>query len=144
MSDGTISARSAVSSESGSGACFRDRGLQQARLPLSRGTFAILALTAWELLLKARLLAAHGSDPKCLYVYEARTGKKGRPTRKRYRKRNRSGNFQALGLGATIVALERQGIVLDPGNPKSPNKDFLNPQILDEFDKHYSRRDSAR
>lgn len=78
-------------------------------------TFSILALNGWELLLKARLLAAHASDEKCLYVYETRTGRKGRPTKKRYRKRNRSGNFQTLGFGATIVALEKQGVTLAPG-----------------------------
>jgi hypothetical protein len=78
-------------------------------------TFAILALTAWELLLKGRLLAANANDPKCLYVYETRAGKKGAPTKKRYRKRNRSGNFQTLSLGATIVALEKKGVILPPG-----------------------------
>jgi hypothetical protein len=29
---------------------------------------------------------------------------------------------------------------LDPGNPKSAKKDFFSPQILDEFDKVYTRR----
>ncbi|GKS62948.1 hypothetical protein YTPLAS72_02520 [Nitrospira sp.] len=31
-------------------------------------TFSILALTAWELLLKGRLLAANANDERCLYV----------------------------------------------------------------------------
>lgn len=82
-------------------------------------SFAILVLNAWELLLKARLLAANGNDPKCLYVYEARTGKKGKPTKKRYRKRNRAGNCQTLGLGATVVALEKKGVPLAPGVRKN-------------------------
>ena len=82
-------------------------------------TFAILALNAWELLLKARLLHAHGNDPKCLFVYEARAGRKGKPTQKRYRKRNRSGNYQTIGLGATIVALDKKGITLAPGVRKN-------------------------
>ncbi len=82
-------------------------------------TFAILALTAWELLLKGRLLAANSNDPRCLYVYEARAGKKGAPTKKKYRKRNRSGNFQTLGLGATVVALEKKGISLAAGVRKN-------------------------
>ena len=30
-------------------------------------TFAILALNAWELLLKAKLLAESGNKPRCLY-----------------------------------------------------------------------------
>ena len=29
---------------------------------------------------------------------------------------------------------------LDPGNPKSSRKDFYNPNILNEFDKHYTRK----
>lgn len=28
---------------------------------------------------------------------------------------------------------------LDPGNPKSPKKDFYNPNVVPEFDKHYIR-----
>lgn len=28
---------------------------------------------------------------------------------------------------------------LDPGNPKSPKKDFYNPNVLSEFDKHYAK-----
>lgn len=28
---------------------------------------------------------------------------------------------------------------LDPGNPKSPKKDFYNPNVLPEFDKHYAK-----
>ena len=72
-------------------------------------TFAILALNAWELLLKARLLSLNGNDPKCLHVYEARASKKGAPTKKRYLKRNRAGNCYTLGLGQNIIALEKVG-----------------------------------
>ncbi len=28
---------------------------------------------------------------------------------------------------------------LDPGNPKSPKKDFYNPNVISEFDKHYPK-----
>lgn len=82
-------------------------------------SFAILALNAWELLLKARLLSTNAQDPKCLFIYESRAGKKGKPTTKRYRKRNRAGNCQTLGLGATITALEKKGIVLAAGVRKN-------------------------
>jgi len=71
-------------------------------------SFAILALNAWELLLKARLLHLHANDPKCLYVYESRPSKKGSPTKKRYLKRNRAGNCQTLSLGQTVVALDKK------------------------------------
>jgi len=82
-------------------------------------SFAILALNAWELLLKARLLSASANDPKCLYVYETRAGKKGRPTRKRYRRRNRAGNCQTIGLGGSITSLEKLGVALAPGIKKN-------------------------
>jgi hypothetical protein len=29
---------------------------------------------------------------------------------------------------------------LDPGNPKSARKDFYNPNVIAEFDKHYTRK----
>ena len=32
-------------------------------------TFSILTLNAWELLLKARLVAENNNDPRCIYVY---------------------------------------------------------------------------
>src|SRR5215469_3521462 len=35
-------------------------------------TFAILALNAWELLLKAKLLEIHGNKLKCLHIYSTR------------------------------------------------------------------------
>jgi hypothetical protein len=78
-------------------------------------SFAILVLNAWELLLKARVLHLNGNDPKSLYVYETRQSKKGKPTKKRYRKRNRAGNCQSLSLGQCIVTLEKKGAVLPAG-----------------------------
>lgn len=82
-------------------------------------SFAILVLNAWELLLKAKLLTEHANDPKCLYVYETRASKKGKPTKKRYKKRNRAGNCQTLGLGQCLVALEKRGTALAPGVKKN-------------------------
>ena len=32
-------------------------------------TFSILALNAWELLLKAKLLSVNGNDPRCLFDF---------------------------------------------------------------------------
>lgn len=34
--------------------------------------------------------------------------------------------------------------LLDPGNPKSPRKNFYNPNIIREFDEHYERRKQER
>ena len=75
--------------------------------PYREETFAILAINAWELLLKARLLHLNSNDPKCLHVYETRTNKKGRQLKKKYLKRNRAGQCHTLGLGAALVALEK-------------------------------------
>src|SRR2546425_9410945 len=78
-------------------------------------SFAILALNAWELLLKARVLHLNANDPKCLYIYETRQSKKGKPTKKRFRRRNRAGNCQTLSLGQCIVALEKKASALASG-----------------------------
>lgn len=76
--------------------------------------FAILALNAWELLLKARLLAAHSNRPSCLVVFEKRQTKAGTLSAKVYVKKNRAGNSHSLGLWPTIAALEEKGIKLSP------------------------------
>ncbi|MBI5115313.1 DUF3644 domain-containing protein [Candidatus Poribacteria bacterium] len=68
-------------------------------------SFTILTVNAWELLFKAKLLAENGNDPKCLWVYERRQSKKGQPTRKVFKKRNRAGNIQTVGLGQSIGAI---------------------------------------
>jgi hypothetical protein len=86
-------------------------------------SFSILALNAWELLLKARLLHLSDNDPKSLYVYETRQSKKGRPTKKRYLKKNRAGNPQTLSLGQTILALEKRDSA--PPSPVRRNLDAL-------------------
>lgn len=82
-------------------------------------SFAILVLNAWELLLKAKLLAEHANDVKCLYVYETREGRYGKPMKKRYRKRNRAGNCQTLGLSQCLITLERIGVALSPAVKKN-------------------------
>jgi hypothetical protein len=77
--------------------------------------FAVLALNAWELLLKAKLLAESANKPACLRVYEQRQTKRGVLSTKRYVRRNRTGNVQTLGLGQVIVELEtKKGIKLSP------------------------------
>ena len=52
-------------------------------------TFAILALNAWELLIKAKLLAEHNNRIRALYTFERRTLKNGQQSQKFYLKRNR-------------------------------------------------------
>jgi hypothetical protein len=73
--------------------------------------FAILALNAWELLLKARLLAASGNQARALFFYEKRQTKKGAPSTKLYLRRNRTGNVRTVGLGQVIAQLENKKAV---------------------------------
>lgn len=72
-------------------------------------TFTILALNAWELLIKAKLLSVNANDPRCLYVYFSPKTKAGKPSQKLQVKRNRSNNVMTMGLDACIVALEKTG-----------------------------------
>lgn len=67
-------------------------------------TFALLALNAWELLVKAKVLAESGGHVRALYSYETRATKKG-PGQKRYVKRNRAGNPLTIGLDRCVNVL---------------------------------------
>jgi hypothetical protein len=80
-------------------------------------TFALLALNAWELLLKAKLLRDNKNNPRSIYQFERRVNKDGTPSAKEFLKRNRSGNAQTISLGRAIAVLD--------GNPSTR----LNPQI---------------
>lgn len=70
-------------------------------------TFAILALNAWELLLKAKVVKDAGNDVKAIRMYQARPTKAGKPGKKLYLKRNRTGNAQTISLGTCMAALDR-------------------------------------
>jgi len=71
-------------------------------------TFAILALNAWELLLKAKLLAENSDKPNSLYTFEHHVTKAGQPSKKRYLKKNRSGAPLTHSLLKTISELENK------------------------------------
>lgn len=75
-------------------------------------TFAILALNAWELLLKAKLLKDAGNDLKCIRVYEPRKTKAGKASKKLYLKRNRAGNPHSISIGSCVVALDKSAAKL--------------------------------
>jgi hypothetical protein len=72
-------------------------------------TFAILALNAWELLLKAKLLAINGNKLKCLHNYSKRELAPGRMSIREYAKLNRTGNKMTASLEECIVRLEKAG-----------------------------------
>lgn len=74
--------------------------------------FAILALNAWELLLKAKLLAESGNRPRALFAYEKRQTKRGMASKKLYLRRNRTGNVYSIGLGQVISELDKKGVRL--------------------------------
>jgi hypothetical protein len=82
-------------------------------------TFAILALNAWEVLLKAKLLAEHGNKPHCLYTLERRTTKTGQQSKKLYLKRNRSGAALTHSLWKTIFELENRTTIKVDGAVKA-------------------------
>lgn len=65
-------------------------------------TFAILAVSAWELLLKARLLREARNDMRAIYETEPVRRKDGAAGNRRKFKRNRAGNPLTIGLGAAI------------------------------------------
>lgn len=69
---------------------------------------AILALNAWELLLKAKVLKDADNAIASLRVYESRLTKAGVKSEKKYLKRNRAGNPQSITLGACIARLDER------------------------------------
>ena len=77
-------------------------------------TFAILALNAWELLLKSKVLKDANNANASLRVYETRLTKAGIKSNKRYLKYNRAGNPQSISLHACISKLEPTASKLPP------------------------------
>lgn len=78
-------------------------------------TFAILAINAWELLLKAKVLADNNNQLRSVWVYERRKTKLGGKSKKLYIKRNRAKNPQTMGLGSLIKILDENPLVrFDP------------------------------
>jgi hypothetical protein len=69
-------------------------------------SFAILALNAWELLLKARLVQRSNNDPRVLWIRERRQKKDGTLSTRLYIRRNRSGNPMTIGLDETIKRVQ--------------------------------------
>ncbi|TKJ40341.1 hypothetical protein CEE37_08420 [candidate division LCP-89 bacterium B3_LCP] len=69
-------------------------------------SFTILALNSWELLLKAKLVAENKNNIRCIYAYEKRQKRNGKPSNKLHLKKNRSGNISTIGLIRVITKLE--------------------------------------
>lgn len=68
-------------------------------------SFAILAINAWELLLKARVLQLGNNRMSSILRYERRQKADGSRSEKLYRVKNRSGTFLSVGLFGAIDRL---------------------------------------
>ena len=82
-------------------------------------TFAILAINAWELLFKARLLKKSNYKMNSIYKMEPKKKKDGTPSKSIQPKLNRSGNQMTIGLPDSILRLSRLGDKLNPNLIKS-------------------------
>lgn len=70
--------------------------------------FSILAINAWELLLKARLLQLSKNRISAILVYEKRRRTDGTLSEKLYRVRSRSGTYHSVGLFKGIDRLQQE------------------------------------
>jgi hypothetical protein len=86
-------------------------------------TFAILALNAWELLLKAKLLDLKKNNPSVLYIYYRKNVATGQQSKKLYVKKNRAGNKMTVGIDGCITRLEKEGVPV--AEPIKRNLDAL-------------------
>lgn len=77
-------------------------------------TFSILALNAWELLMKSKLLYEKNNNPRNLYIYEKKELRDGAPSSRKYIKRNRSGNPLVIGIKRTMNIIESEGHAVIP------------------------------
>jgi hypothetical protein len=69
-------------------------------------TFAILALNAWELLVKAKLLKDADNDVRVIRVYESRETKTGKKSKKQFLRINAAGNAMTIGFIRGMMQLE--------------------------------------
>jgi hypothetical protein len=72
-------------------------------------TFAILAVNAWELLLKAFLFKKCSYNMNSLYVMEKVKTQKGTAGKREKQKLNRAGNPQTIGIFEVIKKIENKG-----------------------------------
>ncbi|MEW8288517.1 MAG: DUF3644 domain-containing protein [Candidatus Thiodiazotropha endolucinida] len=87
-------------------------------------TFSILAINAWELLLKARILQLSNNKVSSILKFEKRQKADGNLSEKLYRVKNRSGTYLSIGIFRTIDLLEAEyGDKL--GNPAKKNIELL-------------------
>ena len=76
-------------------------------------TFSILMINAWELLLKAKIIAENNSKLQSIYVMIPKTGKKGNKLKTTTPKLNRSKNPMTIGVNTCINLCKKVPINLD-------------------------------
>lgn len=74
-------------------------------------TFCIMAINAWELLLKAKLVRDNNNKLSSIYIREFIRNKSGKPTKKWKWKENRSGNKFTLEIIGAIRKLQTKGLL---------------------------------
>jgi hypothetical protein len=93
-------------------------------------TFAILALNAWELLLKAKVVQEGGNKQRAIWAFDYKMLKSGRKSTKPSVVRNRTGNPMTIGIKGCVAKL------IEVGKP-------LNPDIVVNIDALTAVRDNA-
>ena len=68
-------------------------------------SFSVLAINAWELLFKARLLQLANNRLSSILEYERRQRQNGELSKKLYRKKNRTGNYSTVGIFKALNTL---------------------------------------
>ncbi len=69
-------------------------------------TFSILAINAWELLLKAKVLRDNNNELKSIYIPNKTKTKRGKPLKRFYPDLNRSNNPYTIGISDAIKKVE--------------------------------------
>ena len=93
--------------------------------PYRNESFVILAINAWELLLKAKWLELHGHKKHSLYVYEHRQTKTGNRNERKFIKRTRSEAPFTHDIGFLTDRLRKRNLLSSPA--------FHNIGIMLEF-----------
>lgn len=81
--------------------------------------FSILAVNAWELLLKAKLLKMSNYKMTSLYFMEPKKKKNGEDSKYLQPRKNRSGNASTIGIPSCIMRLKLAGVQISPNLFKS-------------------------
>ncbi|AET90392.1 hypothetical protein BYI23_A025540 [Burkholderia sp. YI23] len=74
--------------------------------PYREESFSILAINAWELLLKAKVMAESGGNKTAIYEFTNKVLADGKPSKKRHIKQNRSGNPTTINLHKAMARLD--------------------------------------